>query len=48
MIIITMACYKSGESMLTAAQYKSGNNDDQSDNNDKFDNNKDKVGLVMC
>ena len=32
-----MPCYESGESIMRAACYKIGNN------NDKFDNNKDKV-----
>ena len=36
-----MACYESGKSMITAACYNSGNN------NDKFDNNKDKVCLLL-
>ena len=32
---------------MTAACYNSGNNDDESDNNDKFDNNEDKVCLLL-
>ena len=41
MIIITMLCYKSGESMMTGTCYKSGNDDDKFDNNDELDNNED-------
>ena len=40
-IIITMPCYKSGELMMTLAHYKSGGNDDKSDNN------KDKIYLLL-
>ena len=31
---MTMPCYKNGKSIITAAHYKSGNNDDKSDNNE--------------
>ena len=36
-----MPCYKSGESMMTAACFESGDDDD------KFDNNKDKICLLL-
>ena len=36
-----MPHYKSGESMMTVACYKNGNDDDASDNNE------DKVGLLL-
>ena len=36
-----MLCYKSSESMMTTACYKSGND------NDKSENNKDKVCLLL-
>ena len=39
-IIMTMPYYKSGKSMLMAARYKSGNND-------KSDNNEDKICLLL-
>ena len=39
--IMTMPCYKSGKSIITGACCKSGNDDD------KFDNNKDKVYLLL-
>ena len=42
-----MPCYKSGESMIMAACYKSGNNDEKFDNNDESDNNEDKVYLLL-
>ena len=44
---MTMPRYKSGESMMTVACYESGNDDDKSDNNDKFDNNEDKVCSLL-
>ena len=31
---MTMPCYKNGESLMMAACYKSSNNDDKSDNNE--------------
>ena len=40
-IIMTMPCYKNGKSMITAACYKSGNDDNKSDNN------KDKICLLL-
>ena len=39
-IIMTMPCYKIGKSLMTVAYY-------ESNNNDKFDNNKDKVCLLL-
>ena len=33
-IIITMPCYESGKSMVTAAGYESGDDYDKSDNNE--------------
>ena len=39
-IIITMLCYKNGKSMMTVAYYKSGYNDE-------FDNNEDKICLLL-
>ena len=33
--------------MMTAACYKSGNDDNESDNNDKSDNNKNKICLLL-
>ena len=36
-----MPCYKSGELIMTAAYYKNGKNDDESDKN------KDKVFLLL-
>ena len=36
-----MPCYKSGKSIMTTACYKSGNDDDKSDNNE------DKVCLLL-
>ena len=36
-----MPCYKSCESMMTRVCYKSGNNDNESDNNE------DKIGLLQ-
>ena len=41
MIIMTMPCYKSSKLMMTAACYKNG------DDNDKFNNNEDKVCLLL-
>ena len=41
MIIMTTPCYEIGKSIMTAACYKSGND------NDEFDNNKDKVCLLL-
>ena len=40
-LIMTMSCYESGESIITADFYKNGNDDDKSDNN------KDKVCLFL-
>ena len=45
--MIIMPRYESGESMMMPVYYKSGNYDDKSDNNDKFDNNEDKVCLLL-
>ena len=42
-----MPCYKSGKSMIMAAHYKCGNDNDKSDNNNEFDNNEDKVCLLL-
>ena len=42
-----MLCYKSGESIRTAACYKNSNDDNNSNNNDEFDNNEDKVYLPL-
>ena len=33
-IIMTITCYKSGKLMITTACYESGNNNDESDNNE--------------
>ena len=38
---MTMPCYKSGKSIMTAVCYKSGNDDDKSNDNE------DKVDLVL-
>ena len=41
-----MPYYKSGNSMMTAACYESGNDNDKSDNDNKSDKNEDKVDLL--
>ena len=38
---MTMPCYKSGKSIMTAVCYESGNNNDESNNN------KDKICLLL-
>ena len=47
MIIMTMPRYKNSKSMMTAAYYKSGNDDNKYDNNDESDNNEDKVCSLL-
>ena len=47
MIIMTLPYYESGKSIIMATCYKNGNNNNKSDNNDKFDNNGDKVCLLL-
>ena len=47
MIMITIPCYKSDKSMMTAACYESGNDNDKSNNNDKSHNNEDKICLLL-
>ena len=42
-----MPCYKMSKSIMTAAHYKIGNDDDKSDNNKKSDNKGDKVCSLL-
>ena len=44
---MTMSNYESGESMMTAIQYKSADNDDEADNSDNFNNNENKICLLL-